>query len=102
VNPLFPSTITSAPSAIDDGAALWASAISEFWSAIKYSSTGAMAGYAAFFACAGAWRVPPGGQRGTRRTNAMSLKPFFRIGISDRRILLDSHWKEAGIRFGGR
>jgi hypothetical protein len=45
---------------MDAGAALRANAISEFWSAIKYSSTGAMAGYAAFSACAAAWRVAPG------------------------------------------
>src|SRR5579862_247482 len=44
---LYPSrsnTITSAPSEMDAGAALRANAISEFSSAIKYCSTGAITG----------------------------------------------------------
>src|ERR1700722_18881378 len=44
VNPFGPSTITSAPSAIDAGAAVRANAISDFSSGIKYSLTEAMAG----------------------------------------------------------
>src|ERR1700759_5104466 len=52
-----PRTITSAPSEMDAGAALRASAISVFSSAIRYSSTGAMPGYGALPACAAAGRV---------------------------------------------
>ena len=44
VNPFCPRTITSAPSAMDPGAAVRANAISDFSSGIKYSLTGAMAG----------------------------------------------------------
>src|SRR5580700_8378900 len=42
--PSRPSTITSAASEMDAGAAVRASAISEFWSGSKYRPRGAMAG----------------------------------------------------------
>src|ERR1700759_3118016 len=59
-NPFRPRTITSAPSEMDAGAALRASAISVFSSAIRYSSTGAMDGYGVFSACTAAGRAAPG------------------------------------------
>src|ERR1700679_2046490 len=59
VYPFRPRTITSAASEMDAGAAVRARAISEFSSVIKYSSRGAMAGYAAFSACASACQVAP-------------------------------------------
>ena len=90
VKPVLPSTITSASSAIDFGAALRASAISELWSAIKYASSGAMAAYAAFSACAGAWLAcalawlaAPDRQSSTRKTIPIILKSFFSTGTSN-------------------
>src|SRR5215469_17638674 len=50
--PSRPSTITSAPSEMEPGAALRASAISDCSSDIRYCSSGAMLGYLVFPSCA--------------------------------------------------
>src|ERR1700760_2117221 len=57
VYPFRPSTRTSAASEIDLGAARRASAISAFWSGMRYGARGAMAGYGF---CARAGDVAPG------------------------------------------
>src|SRR5580658_1026765 len=72
VYPVGVSTITSAASAMDAGAALRARAISVFSSAIRYFSRGAMDGYGDLSACARAGMVAPA--KTARATDAKARK----------------------------